>query len=109
MPCLSARRLFTSHALWALALALAGPLAAQAEDKVLTLALARSAITPGEETFTYAVPKQLGWFKREGLHGQPAEDQRLHRRAAGRGQRQRRHRLRVVAEHRRRRSTRACR
>lgn len=41
--------------------------AAQAQEKTLTLALARSAITPGEELFTYAVPKQLGWFKREGL------------------------------------------
>ena len=40
---------------------------ASAQEKTLTLALARSAITPGEETFTYAVPKQLGWFKREGL------------------------------------------
>jgi NitT/TauT family transport system substrate-binding protein len=40
---------------------------AAAQERVLTLALARSAITPGEETFTYAVPKQLGWFKREGL------------------------------------------
>ncbi|MBP6764280.1 MAG: ABC transporter substrate-binding protein [Rubrivivax sp.] len=40
---------------------------AMAQDKPLTLALARSAITPGEETFTYAVPKQMGWFKREGL------------------------------------------
>lgn len=50
-----------------LLLALAGPLAAQAQEKTLTLALARNTITPGEETFTYAVPKQLGWFKREGL------------------------------------------
>jgi NitT/TauT family transport system substrate-binding protein len=40
----------------------------QAQEKTLTLALARSAITPGEETFTYAVPKQMGWFKREGLN-----------------------------------------
>ncbi len=39
-----------------------------AQDKTLTLALARSAITPGEELFTYAVPKQMGWFKREGLN-----------------------------------------
>ena len=43
-------------------------LAARAQEKTLTLALARSAITPGEELFTYAVPKQLGWFKREGLN-----------------------------------------
>jgi ABC-type nitrate/sulfonate/bicarbonate transport system substrate-binding protein len=42
-------------------------LVALAQDRPLTLALARSAITPGEETFTYAVPKQLGWFKRQGL------------------------------------------
>ncbi len=59
------RRLFP-----VLAVAAAGLLsswAAQAQEKTLTLALARSAITPGEETFTYAVPKQLGWFKREGL------------------------------------------
>lgn len=41
---------------------------AQAQERPLTLALARSAITPGEETFTYAVPKQMGWFKREGLN-----------------------------------------
>lgn len=39
----------------------------QAQEKALTLALARASITPGEELFTYAVPKQLGWFKREGL------------------------------------------
>jgi NitT/TauT family transport system substrate-binding protein len=50
-------------ALFALCLAPCAALQAQ----TLTLALARSAITPGEETFTYAVPKQLGWFKREGL------------------------------------------
>lgn len=50
-----------------LLLALASPLALQAQEKTLTLALARNTITPGEETFTYAVPKQLGWFKREGL------------------------------------------
>jgi len=48
-----------------LALCLAPCAALQAQT--LTLALARSAITPGEELFTYAVPKQLGWFKREGL------------------------------------------
>jgi NitT/TauT family transport system substrate-binding protein len=41
---------------------------ALAQEKPLTLALARSAITPGEETFTYAVPKQMGWFKREGIN-----------------------------------------
>ena len=53
-------------ALAGLGLGLTGPLA-QAQEKTLTLALARNAITPGEELFTYAVPKQLGWFKREGL------------------------------------------
>ncbi|MEY2687238.1 MAG: hypothetical protein RL375_1436 [Pseudomonadota bacterium] len=57
--------------LLALASACLGGLAfthsAVAQEKTLTLALARSAITPGEETFTYAVPKQMGWFKREGL------------------------------------------
>lgn len=63
----SARRLFATRSLWMLVLALAGPLSAQAQEKTLTLALARNAITPGEETFTYAVPKQLGWFKQEGL------------------------------------------
>jgi NitT/TauT family transport system substrate-binding protein len=42
-------------------------LPALAQDKTLTLALARNVITPGEELFTYAVPKQMGWFKREGL------------------------------------------
>ena len=46
---------------------LLGALPTQAQDKTLTLALARNAITPGEELFTYAVPKQMGWFKREGL------------------------------------------
>lgn len=46
---------------------LALPWPALAQNKTLTLALARNAITPGEELFTYAVPKQLGWFKREGL------------------------------------------
>ncbi|WP_338628747.1 ABC transporter substrate-binding protein [Yersinia intermedia] len=34
----------------------------------ITLALARSAITPAEETFTYAVPKQKGYFAEEGLN-----------------------------------------
>lgn len=38
-----------------------------AQEAKVTLAIARSAITPGEETFTYAVPKQLGYFKEEGL------------------------------------------
>jgi len=64
----SACRSFAARAALALAVLLPGlvPLA-HSQDKTLTLALARSAITPGEETFTYAVPKQLGWFKREGL------------------------------------------
>lgn len=60
----------TATALLAACLGLLPWAAAQAQDKAptkLTLALARSAITPGEETFTYAVPKQMGWFKREGL------------------------------------------
>jgi len=57
---------FAARALLAAALSVAG--LAQAQEKSITLALARSAITPGEETFTYAVPKQLGWFKREGLN-----------------------------------------
>ncbi len=63
MRCLS-RRLAT---LAALCLGLMSSLSTQAQDKTLTLALARNAITPGEELFTYAVPKQMGWFKREGL------------------------------------------
>ena len=33
-----------------------------------TLALARNVITPAEETVTYAVPKQLGYFKQENLN-----------------------------------------
>lgn len=39
---------------------------AQAEGN-LTLALARNTVTAAEETFTYAVPKQLGYFAEEGL------------------------------------------
>jgi len=58
-----ARRSFAAVAL----LGLAWPPLVLAQDKPLVLALARNAITPGEETFTYAVPKQMGWFKREGL------------------------------------------
>jgi NitT/TauT family transport system substrate-binding protein len=49
-------------------LVLAGSIPAGAEEKTLTLALARNTITTGEELFTYAVPKQLGWFKKEGLN-----------------------------------------
>jgi NitT/TauT family transport system substrate-binding protein len=60
-----ARRRVVALSAWCLALPV--PFALHAQDKTLTLALARSAITPGEEIFTYAVPKQLGWFKREGL------------------------------------------
>lgn len=33
----------------------------------VTIALARSVITPAEETFTIAVPRQLGYFEAEGL------------------------------------------
>jgi NitT/TauT family transport system substrate-binding protein len=54
--------------LGAAALVLAGALPALAQEKTLTLALARNTITTGEELFTYAVPKQLGWFKRDGLN-----------------------------------------
>lgn len=35
-------------------------------DKMI-LALARSTITPAEETFTIAVPEQMGFFKQEGI------------------------------------------
>ncbi|MEN3931693.1 ABC transporter substrate-binding protein [Microvirga sp. W0021] len=38
-----------------------------AEEGHLRLALARNTITAAEETFTYAVPKQLGYFSQEGL------------------------------------------
>ena len=61
-----ARRSLAIQVLLCLGLSVAGW--AVAQDKPLTLALARSAITPGEETFTYAVPKQMGWFKREGIN-----------------------------------------
>lgn len=40
--------------------------AAHAQNN-LTIALARNTITPAEETFTIAVPKQLGYFKEEGI------------------------------------------
>lgn len=40
---------------------------ARAEDTKLTLALARNTVTAGEETFTFAVPKQLGYFAEEKL------------------------------------------
>lgn len=39
---------------------------AHAQTKV-TVALARNFITPAEEIFTIAVPKQLGYFKEEGI------------------------------------------
>lgn len=35
--------------------------------KHLTIALARITITPAEEIYTYAIPKQLGYFDKEGL------------------------------------------
>lgn len=40
---------------------------AQANDRKLTLALARNTLTAAEETFTYAIPKQLGYFRDERL------------------------------------------
>ena len=40
----------------------------KAEEMHFTLALARNVITPAEETVTYAVPKQLGYFKQENLN-----------------------------------------
>jgi len=46
------------------ALTLAGQIQAQ---ETLTLALARNTLTAGEETFTYAIPKQLGYFAQENL------------------------------------------
>lgn len=39
----------------------------QAEETKFTLALARNTLTAGEETFTYAIPKQLGYFEEENL------------------------------------------
>lgn len=51
----------------ALAFSLAIGAGAQAADSNFTLALARNTITAGEETFTYAVPKQLGYFDQEKL------------------------------------------
>lgn len=51
----------------ALALCIGAATAAQAADTNFTLALARNTITAGEETFTYAVPKQLGYFEEEKL------------------------------------------
>lgn len=52
--------------LTALALCLGLAASAQAEDN-FTLALARNTLTAAEETFTYAIPKQLGYFTEEGL------------------------------------------
>lgn len=43
-----------------------GSLASAKEEKV-TLALARNTVTAAEETFTYAIPKQLGYFRNEAL------------------------------------------
>jgi len=42
--------------------------AAQAEDGRFKLALARNTLTAAEETFTYAIPKQLGFFRQESLN-----------------------------------------
>jgi len=39
---------------------------AQAQETI-TLALARNTLTAAEETFTYAIPKQLGYFAQENL------------------------------------------
>lgn len=52
----------------ALALCLGMTAGAMAADTNFTLALARNTITAGEETFTYAVPKQLGYFEEEKLN-----------------------------------------
>lgn len=38
-----------------------------AENVKVTVALARNTLTAAEETFTYAVPKQLGYFRQEAL------------------------------------------
>lgn len=38
-----------------------------ADEHKLVIALARNTITPAEENYTYAVPKQLGYFTEEGL------------------------------------------
>jgi NitT/TauT family transport system substrate-binding protein len=65
MQALSAYRPLAARIAASLCLCLS--VTAFAQGTKVTLALARSAITPGEETFTYAVPKQLGYFKEEGL------------------------------------------
>lgn len=49
-----------------MALLVSFPSQAQTQTKV-TVALARNFITPAEEIFTIAVPKQLGYFAEEGL------------------------------------------
>lgn len=54
--------------LGALAICLGTAGGALAEDADFTLALARNTITAAEETFTYAVPKQLGYFAQENLN-----------------------------------------
>lgn len=51
----------------ALAICLGMSAGAQAADSNFTVALARNTITAGEETFTFAVPKQLGYFEEEKL------------------------------------------
>lgn len=44
------------------------PLSGFAETTNFVLALARSTTTPAEETFTYAIPKQLGYFYDENIN-----------------------------------------
>lgn len=63
----STPRFFTLLTKITLACSLCTGFFVHAQNAKFTLAIARSAITPGEETFTYAVPKQLGYFKEEGL------------------------------------------
>ncbi|MBN9045954.1 MAG: ABC transporter substrate-binding protein [Rhizobiales bacterium] len=54
--------------LTAMALCLGMTAGAKAADTNFTWALARNTITAGEETFSFAVPKQLGYFKEEKLN-----------------------------------------
>lgn len=44
------------------------PASGLAEPENFVLALARSTTTPAEETFTYAIPKQLGYFSEENIN-----------------------------------------
>lgn len=46
---------------------LLSPISVFAEPTNFVLALARSTTTPAEETFTYAIPKQLGYFHEENI------------------------------------------